>query len=61
MGRLVSRIRRYLLAPSDQLLRLSRHVLTPTMAQDFATAVIGIICLVVTMDIAAAYRSEPTA
>ncbi|MBC5815660.1 MAG: hypothetical protein GIW97_03875 [Candidatus Eremiobacteraeota bacterium] len=43
------------------VLLLSGHILTPTMAQDFATAVIGIICLVVTMDIAAAYRGEPTA
>ncbi|MFN2528594.1 MAG: hypothetical protein ABR584_07745 [Candidatus Baltobacteraceae bacterium] len=40
---------------------LSSRVLTPSMAQDFATAAIGIICLVVTMDIQAAYRGEPTA
>ena len=47
-----------LLRTGAQLLAL--RVLTPTMAQDLATAVIGVICLVVTMDIQAAYRGEPT-
>lgn len=40
---------------------LSARALTAGVAQDFATAVIGVIALVVTLDIAAAYRGEPTA
>ena len=47
-----------LLRTSAQL--LAARVLTPTMAQDLATAIIGVIALVVTLDIQAAYRGEPT-
>ena len=47
-----------LLRTGAQLLAV--RVLMPSMAQDLATAVIGVICLVVTMDIQAAYAGEPS-